>query len=209
MSMASVLMTCGGLSLVAGPAEEPIGIDQAKLHCKVDGSEDDDLFSHLIQSAREFCESQTDRKCITQTWDYAVPRFPSSGDPLVLPYPPVSAITSVTYISGAGVSTVWPESSAGYTKHLPSGPQADFARVYPSYGVSYPGTRTQPQAVTVRFVCGYGSTGESVPAAIVSAMLLLVGHWYLHREAVDAEINSVTSILPVGVSALLAPYRVG
>lgn len=37
------------------------------------------------------------------------------------------------------------------------------------------------------------------------AMLLLVGHWYANREAVN---TGTTSALPFAVEALLQPYRI-
>lgn len=39
---------------------------------------------------------------------------------------------------------------------------------------------------------------------IKTAMMLLVGHWYASREAVTA---GATSELPLGVDALISPYR--
>lgn len=39
-----------------------------------------------------------------------------------------------------------------------------------------------------------------------TAMLLLVGHWYSNREAVN--IGNITSEVPLAVEALLQPYRI-
>ena len=58
--------------------------------------------------------------------------------------------------------------------------------------------------VVVRFVCGYGSLGTDVPMAIRQAMLLIIGHLYEHREASSSGVH----LLPMGVEALLATYRV-
>ncbi|GJK86863.1 MULTISPECIES: head-tail connector protein [Citrobacter] len=44
--------------------------------------------------------------------------------------------------------------------------------------------------------------GEDVKAAI----LLLVGHWYANREAVN--IGNITTEIPFTVEALLQPYRI-
>jgi len=41
--------------------------------------------------------------------------------------------------------------------------------------------------------------------AVHVAMLLMIGHWYSKREAVT---EGSTSELPLGVSALLGPYRI-
>ncbi|WP_249976081.1 head-tail connector protein [Vreelandella olivaria] len=39
---------------------------------------------------------------------------------------------------------------------------------------------------------------------ISTAMLLLIGHWYANRESV---VHGTTSELPMGVKALIEPYR--
>jgi uncharacterized phiE125 gp8 family phage protein len=59
-------------------------------------------------------------------------------------------------------------------------------------------------AVKVTFVAGYGAA-SAVPAALKSAILLLVGHWYTNREAVM--VGESVAELPLAVSALVAPFR--
>lgn len=41
---------------------------------------------------------------------------------------------------------------------------------------------------------------------VKAAMLLLIGHWYANREAVN--IGNITSAVPFAVEALLQPYRI-
>lgn len=41
---------------------------------------------------------------------------------------------------------------------------------------------------------------------VKAAMLLLIGHWYANREAVN--IGNITSSVPFAVEALLQPYRI-
>lgn len=193
----------GRLSLVTPPSVEPVSATEAKLHCKIDVSTDDTIFTRLIQAAREFAESFTHRPLITQTYDLKLDSFPC-GD-LWLPLPPVSSVTSVTYVDTAGVSQTWTAGTTGYLTDLPAGPMAGPARIYPAYGVLYPVTRDQPNAVTVRFVCGYGAAGTSVPYSILAAMLLLIGHWYRSREAVI--VGTISGELQQGVESLLWPYK--
>lgn len=42
--------------------------------------------------------------------------------------------------------------------------------------------------------------------AVRSAMLLMIGHWYVNREAVV--IGSIPAEVPMAVTALLQPYRI-
>lgn len=40
---------------------------------------------------------------------------------------------------------------------------------------------------------------------IITAMLLMIGHWYENREAVN--VGNITSVMPLAVDALLQPHR--
>ena len=157
----------------------------------------------LIAAARLHAENFTGRPLLTQTWDLGLWQFPSGA--LVLPFPPVASITSVSYVDTAGDVQTW--SSALYATDLPSGPHAAPARIQPIYGESYPSTRSSGvfNGVTVRFVCGYGAAASSVPRPILSAMLMLIGSWYENRESVN--VGNVVTPMPQSVDALLWPYK--
>lgn len=156
------------LSLYAAPAGEPVSLDEAKGHLRVDTDDDNGLIDGWIAAAREYVEAHTHRKLLTQTWDLKRDAFPCYGEAIWLPFPPVSSVTSVTYTATDGTSTVW--SSSLYTVDPPAGPQAEPARIVPAYGQSYPSTRSEVNAVTVRFVCGYGAAGD-VPAMLKACLL--------------------------------------
>ncbi len=166
----------------------------AKLYCKVDVTTDDPLFGLVIQAAREYGETFTGRKFITQTWDDKRPWFPADGA-IELPFAPTSSVTSVSYIDTTGSSQTW--SSALYETDLPSGPKAMPGRIQPIYGGVYPSTREVFNAVTIRAVYGYGSTVESIPARIRLALLLLIAHMYEKREASVApgEVSTADAML--------------
>lgn len=153
----------------------------------------------LIQTAREHVEAHTRRALLTQTWALTLMEFPW-GDAIALPIAPLQSVSSVQYVSGAGTTeTMSPSDYAADLGNLPP-------LVIRGYGVTWPVTRTQRNAVTVEFVAGYGSAAADVPAAIRAAMKLLIGHWYANREAVN--VGNITTELPLAVAALLAPYRI-
>ncbi len=49
------------------------------------------------------------------------------------------------------------------------------------------------------------SSRNDVPAPIRQALLMLVAHWYEHRDPL--EIGSAAAQIPGGISELLMPYR--
>ncbi|MDU1652735.1 MAG: head-tail connector protein [Leclercia adecarboxylata] len=55
---------------------------------------------------------------------------------------------------------------------------------------------------------GYSEDPDSILLTedVKAAMLLLIGHWYANREAVN--IGNITTAVPFAVEALLQPYRI-
>jgi uncharacterized phiE125 gp8 family phage protein len=195
------------LTLVTAPALEPVSLADTKLHLRVDVADDDALIDSLIRAAREYVETFTHRALMPQIWDLKLDGFPSCGV-IEFPKAPLVSVTSVTYLDTAGVSQTW--SSALYTVDAPSGPMARAGRLVPIYGESFPSTRSIVNAVTVRFLAGYGATASValplVPASLKAAMKILVATWYgPGRQAVNIG-NSVTPI-PMTVDALCWPYK--
>jgi uncharacterized phiE125 gp8 family phage protein len=195
-----------GLTLVTPPAVEPLSLDAAKLHLRQgDIVDEDSLIDTLIRAARQYVETFTRRALITQTWDWQMDAFPCDDACLDLPLANTTAVTSITYVDTAGATQTW--SSSLYQTDLPSGPKAQRGRIAPAYAQFYPLTRSQLNAVTVRFVAGYGAAGSFVPESILAGIKLLVGHWFVNREAVVVGIGVGTVAVPSSIDALLWPYR--
>lgn len=189
---------------VTAPTTEPVTLSEAKLHLRIDAAtqDEDALVTALIQAARETVETYTHRAIPAQTWDEKFDGFPwgPSAD-LWLSKPPVTSITSVSYLDTQGVTQTWTEGTTGYLTDIPTGPWARRARIYPAYGRVYPPTFPMPVSVTVRFVAGY----TAIPEAIKAAMKLLIGHWYQNRES--AIVGTTAQELPLAVASLLWPFK--
>lgn len=160
---------------------------------------EDALIESLIVAAREYVETFTKRALITQTWKHYLSEWPSK-DEVLMPLGNLQSVASVKYKDTAGTQTTWDTSD--YIVDTESVP----GRIVPAYGKSWPTTTLYPvNPIEIQFVCGYGSTAASVPQSIRNAMLLLIGHWYLNREAVI--VGSISKELEFTVSSLLQPYR--
>lgn len=181
---------------IAAPATEPLDLATAKLHCRVDGSDEDALITALIVAAREKAEHETGRALVTQTWELVHDEFLWG---CLLRKSPVQSVTSVKYLDAdSGVEqTLDP---AEYLLDKDSEPGA----VVPAYGKSWPGTYAVPNAVRVRYVCGYGAAA-AVPQAIKQWMLLAIGTMYAQRETVM--VGSIAAIPDGFWNGLLDPYR--
>ena len=155
------------LTLVTGPGLEPISRDDAKLWLRLDHTTEDTLVDSLIQMVREQIEERG-IAVVTQTWDLRLDGFPSV---IRIPKTPIESVSSISYIDANGDTQTLAESK--YTVDVQSTP----ARIVPAYGTSWPSTRSEPNAVTVRFVAGYGAgatpagaTPEATPGATPEAM---------------------------------------
>lgn len=186
------------LKLLTSAAEEPVTLAEAKLHCRVDGTEDDALFTGvIIPAAREAAEHRTGRALVTQQWELSLEAFQVGA--FDLPKPSLQSVESIKYRDTAGIlQTLDP---AAYTVHT----SALVGKVAPAYGSSWPATRSQLDAVIVSFTAGYGDRTK-VPAGLKSWILLAIGTLYENREAFA---SGQTVELPGGFwDRLLDPYIV-
>lgn len=188
--------------LVTAPAAALLTRAEAKVHLRMDEADtsEDALVDGLIGAATAHLDGRAGilgRCLINQTWRVWWDRWDRC---LRLPFPGVSAVT-VTYENEDTGSTVTVGASNYRLLEDAIGSYVAFDDEYwpPSVNID------DRQAWGVQLVAGYGATADAVPAAIKQAALLMIGHWYANREAVN--VGNITSELPLGAQALLAPYR--
>lgn len=197
-----------GLSVATPPASEPVSTAEARAHLRIDHVDDDAYIAALITAARSVVEERLRRALITQTLTLTMDHFPGAHDALDalvhaagvirLPRSPVQSVSSITYVDDSGVTQTL--SASGYRVDTSS----VMARIEPAYGETWPTTRPVSNAVTVTFVAGYGAAA-AVPLPIKQAVLVLVGTWFEHREAVI--VGGTPNVVPMTVDYLLGPYR--
>lgn len=166
------------LSIVIPPYAEPVHINEAKNHVKgeVSITEDDSLIESRVSAARNIVETDTGantdriKVMLATTFDLKLHCFPwwnpltsSPFSYIYLPRVPLISVTSITYVDTAGTTQTM--SSSLYV--------VDYAKgiINLAYNESWPSTRSQPNAVTVRFVAGMAASFTAVAATDVLTIL--------------------------------------
>jgi uncharacterized phiE125 gp8 family phage protein len=219
-----------GIRLTLAPAEEPVTVDEAKLHLRVTDSSEDTLITMLISAARIYAENVCRRVFVTQKWDLFLDAFPYytyygvipgyvpvdqlpsawmtmrnyavrfRGSKIDIPFPRLQSVDAVKYIDPNGVLQTMDPSA--YVVDAISEPGV----LTPKTGTYWPDTENTTNAVQISFTAGYGDAAD-VPAGIKSWILLRVGALYENREEVSVATRVTVQELPY-VDTLLDPYRI-
>ena len=180
------------------PSEEPISVAEAKEHANVGITADDSLIGDYITAARVYCEGIAGRQFVTATWKLVLDRFPPGQ--IVVPRPPLSSVTSITYTDENGNAQTW--SSALYQKDTNSEP----GRIAPIETETFPNTQSGTYGtVVVTFVAGYGAAAAVAPRYRL-AIRMLVAQWYNFREPIVT--GTTVANVPASVKALLMQGRI-
>jgi uncharacterized phiE125 gp8 family phage protein len=163
------------LKLITPPAATPVTLAEAKLQCRIDGTDEDALLQAYIAAATAAAEHELGRKLITQTWEAVYDAF--NGGAMELNAPRVQSITSITYI--AADTTTATLAPAAYVLDADQPP----GWVHPAAGTGWPATADAANAVRIRFVCGYGDAPADVPANVRQWILMHIATAYRNREA--------------------------
>ena len=206
----------------SAPTVEPITLEEAKAHLRLDTADDDALIRTLILTSRLHIEVALGIALITQTWSCFFDRWPVLDGAPVQPggaaFTVPDAATRSRATPGAMMLPIGPVQSVDAVRvYAEDGmflelPLTDFSfdlvgrspRVIrrPAAMTPEPGRRLN--GIEFAVTCGFGAAGADVPAPIRQALLLLVAHWYEHRD--PGEIGTPEARVPAAVSALLSNY---
>jgi hypothetical protein len=204
------------IKVTSAPSVEPVSLANMKLWLKIETSvtADDDLVTALIKAARITAEEYTGRKFITQTVDYYLDAIPmarseewwngvrdgalvsldAAQNYFEIPFGPIQSVTSITYYTIDNTANTF--SSTNYTSDIYSVPP----RICLNSGYSWPSNLRAHNAIKVTVSAGYGSAATSVPDDLITAIKIIVSHWYENRGDSDKK------ALPPPATVLLNPY---
>ena len=184
--------------LKTAPVKYPISLKEAKEHLRIEIGEtaEDDYIDSLIAAATDKAEQFLHRRLITQTWYYYLETWPA-GDTIVIPFGKLQSVTSIKYKDEDGDESTW--SSDEYIVDIKTDP----GEIVLDYNESFPDDTLYPSnAITIEFLCGYGTSGSDIDPMILSAMKLIISDLYENRET---EIIGVTISKLKTVENLLLP----
>lgn len=132
----------------------------------------------LATSAREYAEHETGLALAPRTLEMALDAFPGDDEEIELDMPPVSSVTSITYVDADGAEQTLDSETYALSTY---GKWPRSVRL--TYGNSWPSTRDQKDAVQIRYVTGYASC----PKAARQGMLLELQLQYPGNSFTPAE----------------------
>lgn len=205
------------LRVASPPASEPVSLEEAKRHLRVDHDSDDELITGFIVAARWLIEAWTARVLVTQTLLWTMSQDPPSGalpllpmpllilpviltapqvmnKPLELPRSPVQSITSVTQTDTDG--TLHTLDAGDYIADLALDP----ARLRLNW-LTIP---RYLQHIQVTFVAGFGGALGPIPPPLLAAIKLMIAFLYENR----GDVSEAAARPPMAVDYLIAPYKV-
>lgn len=170
------------IHVVSAPTEYPVSLAEAKAALLIDHSADDALITRLVAAATDEAERQAARSFCTRTIDLVLDTWPSNNV-ILLEYPPVQSITSITYYDENNAAADMPTND--YIAVLDVTPPV----VMLAKNAVWPSAALRAVApIRVRCVAGYGAAA-AVPSRYKALILALTAVDYENREAISQQGN--------------------
>lgn len=159
------------LVLVDGPETEPLTAEEVKARLGIGADLADTTVEAFIMAARQQIEGPTGMGLAlnTQSWDGALDGFPCDNGRIDIPLLPLQSVEFINYRDSSGALVgLDPDDYQVVPGQRPF--------IIPVPGGSWPATTSGGDAVSVRFIAGFGDDPEDVPEPIRMAICMIVSH---------------------------------
>jgi uncharacterized phiE125 gp8 family phage protein len=182
--------------IAAATGEEPVSLELAKSHCRVDVADDDALIEGVyIPAARETVEEYTGLTLVASDVDVRVAGSQCTATVIPVPVQPAQSLAAVSAIDRNGIETPLDLDEYGLTL-------AKAGKII-SVIVARNGPLPGADFYRVQYTCGYAA--GKCPGNLMLAMLEYVGDAYENRESQQSEHTLQEN--PRAIS-LMDPYRI-
>lgn len=187
------------------PDSEPVTLEEAKNFLEYTGTSKNQFITTLIKTARNICESYSGLSFVTQIREVKLDYFPCKKIYIEIPYGPVQAITSFTYINEDGDTIELVEDTDfKLDKH------SRITRLYPLEDgeiSDWPSdVKLIPHPITIEYQAGYDDVSyEPLPPQIKQAILQQVASMFENRQD---EQQGGTSMISWNSMAILDTIKV-
>jgi uncharacterized phiE125 gp8 family phage protein len=178
---------------------EAVSLADVKMAQKIDVDDEDTILAAFLRAAIGHIESYSGKLLTQKIVTQRVNAFPSDNAPIRLWAGPAQEILEVTYDDAAGDNQTLTDTDfrlIGGNDNL----------LLPLSGADWPTCSSGHGNISITYVAGYGPTDRE-RVQLVQAVILLFGHWNTNREAVALASRSTNIELPLGVVALVKPFR--
>ncbi|KPJ83966.1 MAG: hypothetical protein AMS19_02680 [Gemmatimonas sp. SG8_23] len=190
----------GNVWVTTPPTREPLSLEEAKAHLRVEHDADNAWISQEIKAARMWAETLGDRTTITSTLTYNLDSWPDD-EIVYLPRPPLQAILSIVYIAPDGS-----QESLDVSNEIQVDTISKPGRILPAYGMTWPTVRDSLHPISIQYQAGYGTSPSSVDPYLLTAIRLRLADLYENRESVV--VGTISSDIPtVAAINILRAHR--
>ncbi len=175
--------------------EFPVTLAEIEAHLKV--TDDDSYLNSLIAVATGQIERYLRRSIMQQEWTLYLDRWEYT---ILLPYPTLQSVESVSYYGQDGALTLLDESDFYWvvTSDEPG-------RIVQKYDTTYPELQDgRPDAIEIEYTAGWASA-DDVPSQIKHAIKLYCTDLHEHRG--EIQVGQVTKI-PNHILNLIHDFRI-
>lgn len=199
-------------SIVTSATSEPLTLDQATDHVRIDSTDDLAYLNSLVSVAREYIDSITGRVSVSTTFKVVAPSWHALingyDEALIIPQRNIYSIPvfRAPLVSVSSVKYYAPDS-----EDLTTVTSTDYRVIigteigYVQFKETPPTHEDRPDAVQIEFVAGY-SAPCNVPPILAHAQKMVVAHLYENR--MPAAFSSVSEI-PYTLKAMIENQKIG